>query len=222
MIRPSLPLWIHLWVAQALSHDYISFINLTWALMSVGIGSGWRDRLAILRRLAQLSCRKIKDIFWHWHQSSDCPGYKIRQCGWLNGQKDTQVSHTAQCHGKKRSFNIYGNYYCRLWLCGTAWIVFRNWEWKVKMTKKVCGKVFPYILRRICFLNPPPLNTVYVQSLDFKVSNLSQPCVHWRVFVEVKNWTRSVWGCNYSLTHRYHKPLLYDWIMLTIQAAVDI
>lgn len=78
-------------------------------------------------------------------------------------------------------------------------------ELRMKGKNDKVGLCSFYVIWRNCSLNPPALKTVYVQSPGFKVSNLSQPCVHWWVFVGVKNWTRSCEDAITPLTHRYHK-----------------
>lgn len=78
-------------------------------------------------------------------------------------------------------------------------------ELRMKGKNDKVGLCSFYVILRNCSLNPPALKTVYVQSPGFKVSNLSQPCVHWWVFVGVKNWTRSCEDAITPLTHRYHK-----------------
>ncbi len=59
-----------------------------------------------MRRLAQLSCCKIKVIFWQWHLVADCPA--LNEAMWMiKLAKDTLVSHTPLYHGGEKGHSIY-------------------------------------------------------------------------------------------------------------------
>lgn len=174
-----------------------------WCLWELALGDNNWDGLVIFLRLASLSYRKIKVIFCHCHQSVDCTDSDMAM--WMTKwEKGTPMSHTALYQGNKRSFNIYENHYCRLCLWGTAWTVFRNWEWKVKMTNVPqtyeCMSVVQsplYIPWRNCFLNPPTLKiqcqwSLWVSEYPFFLSFVCSD----EHFVEMKHWTRSVWDAS--------------------------